>query len=99
MPCYCYIPDENDQVEIQRRAKTTMYFDAIELFGQDLDVSSIRPYLDINTALCKVCKKLTDEQQKKIPANLYYKIKWPYETLYDWYQQHLIDDKKNRNLK
>lgn len=98
MPCYCDIPDADDQKEIQRRAKTTMYFDATAILTKEQIANNkigVVPYPDPNTALCNLCKILTEEQMKSIPANLYFQIKWPYKTLYEWHLKHVQDDENN----
>lgn len=89
MPCYCDIPDENDQIEIERRCKVMMFFDACHISGNDFI-----PGPDINEDLCLLCKILTEDQMKKVLA-IYDKIKWNHKNLYDWYIQHCIDDINN----
>ncbi len=100
MPCYCNIPDEKDQEEIERRCKVSMYFYA----QRYLTIEQVRecekqelkqfPLDDENNHLCKLCKILTKEQMEEISA-YWYQIKWKHETLYDWYVQHCIDDEKH----
>jgi len=95
MPCYCDIPDSDDQQEIERRCKTNMYFAATaSLTADQIEGNFIKalPLPDVNICLCIVCKILTAEQMKGISAD-YYDIKWPHDTLYDWYLQHIEDDK------
>lgn len=102
MPCYCDIPDECDQAEIQKRVKTRMYFDAISTLNSEnlykaklLDIKICQvPLPDPNTALCNICKVLIQEQMQRISA-YYYQIKWEHRTLWDWYQQHCKDDLEN----
>ena len=102
MPCYCDTPDENDQIEIQKRCKVRMYFDATAILTpENLDKAerinikiSQLPLPDPNTALCNICKVLTQEQMKSITA-FYYQIKWDYKNLYDWYKQHCKDDENH----
>lgn len=97
MPCYCDIPNDEDQVEIEKRAKTRMYFDALWLLTPEQIEDSIKinipqvPVPDPNTALCKLCSILTKEQMKMIDA-YYFQIKWAHKTLYDWYIKHCEDD-------
>jgi hypothetical protein len=99
MPCYCNIPDEEDQVEIERRCKENMYFDAQNLLTREQAVECEKrelkrfPIGDINDHLCKLCQVLTKEQMETLPA-YYYQIKWSHKTLYDWYLQHCKDDVK-----
>jgi len=99
MPCYCDIPDEEDQVEIERRAKIRMYFDTQELLTKEQIEECHKnnigkfPMEDVNEKLCKLCKILTNEQMSKISA-YQYMIKWKHKTLYDWHIQHCKDDEK-----
>lgn len=71
MPCYCDVPDESDQVEIEKRAKVRMYFDAVTMItaeqAENNDIC-FAPLPDENTALCKLCEILTDEQMKIISS-------------------------------
>lgn len=97
MPCYCDIPDEDDQVEIERRCKERMYFDVQHVMteeqiqkSQQMNISMF-PLPDINTALCKLCSILDKDQLEKISA-FQFQIKWKHKTLYDWYLQHCKDD-------
>lgn len=99
MPCYCDTPNEYDQTEIQKRCKTNMYFEAVNILNADnltkakslgLEISKF-PLPDPNTALCNICKVLTQEQMRSISA-CYYQIKWSHRTLRDWYKQHCKDD-------
>ena len=95
MACYCDTPSENDQAEIERRAKKRMYFAGTEVLTKDqIENNEIKvlPLLDANTALCNLCKILTEEQMKSISA-YYWQIKWRHKTLYDWYLKHVKDDK------
>lgn len=100
MPCYCDTPDENDQAEIEKRAKERMYFDGISLLFEEQknkckqDKICFVPLPDPNTALCNLCKILTQEQMQGVSA-YYYQIKWPHKTLYDWYIKHCEDDLNN----
>jgi hypothetical protein len=99
MPCYCDVPDENNQAEIEKRAKKRMYFDATTLVTQeqaDEHQLCFAPLPDENTALCKICKILTEKQMKTISA-YQYQIKWPHKTLHDWYVKHLEDDRIHNN--
>lgn len=102
MPCYCDIPDSNDQKEIERRCKERMYFDAQTLLTKEqIDECSKRnikqfPIGDVNEHLCKLCKVLTDEQMKKISA-YQWQIKWNHKTLFDWHEQHKKDDERLNN--
>lgn len=97
MPCYCSMPEETDQEEIERRAKERMYFDSVNILtreqAQECEKRGLKqfPMLGINDHLCKICKVLTDEQMKNISA-YYFDIKWPHESLYDWHIQHCKDD-------
>lgn len=97
MPCYCDIPDENDQIEIERRCKERMYFDAqLQLTreqAQECEKINLKqfPLGDVNYHLCKICKILTKEQMENVIA-YYFQIKWPHKTLYDWYIKHCKDD-------
>jgi hypothetical protein len=98
MPCYCDIPNEDDQVTIEKRAKTMMYFSAIDILTFDQIKKNcfgifIVPLPDENTALCNICKFMTEEQMKSIDAS-FHNIKWAHKTLYDWYSKHLEDDKR-----
>lgn len=99
MPCYCDTPDAHDQIEIERRAKERMYFDAQNVLTQEqLKECGKRglklvPLGDLNDHLCKLCKVLTDEQMQQISA-YGWNIKWPHKTLYDWHLKHIEDDKK-----
>lgn len=100
MPCYCDSPDEDDQVEIEERAKTRMYFDALCLLTDEQikkckkrDIKKI-PVGDVNEHLCKLCKILNEEQMKEVSA-FCFNIKWPHQTLYDWHLKHIEDDKAN----
>lgn len=105
MPCYCDIPDESDQAEIQARCKVKMYFDAVNILNSNnlakakllgVKILSV-PVPDANTALCNICKVLNQEQMQSIDA-FYYQIKWSHKSLWDWYQQHCKDDlEKNEN--
>lgn len=105
MPCYCDVPNESDQVEIQRRCKVGMYFDALGILNSynlekakllDVKITST-PVPDPNTALCNICKVLSKEQMQSITA-FYHQIKWEYKSLWNWYQQHCKDDfEKNEN--
>ena len=100
MPCYCDTPDEENQVEIENRCKTNMYFDSQTLLTKEqvkeCNEKGIKkfPMEDINKQLCQICKILTKEQMDKISAH-YYQIKWSHKTLYDWHLQHCIDDNKH----
>lgn len=97
MPCYCDVPEENEQVEIERRCKERMYFDSQKL----LDINQLNqcekrklkrfPIGDVTEHLCKLCEILTDEQMKIVMA-YYWQIKWTHKTLFDWYEQHKKDD-------
>jgi hypothetical protein len=97
MPCYCDIPNETDQIEIERRCKQRMYFDAATLLTNDqIDLCNKKnisafPLPDVNTALCRLCSVLTQEQMEKVSA-YYFGIKWRYKNLHGWYEQHCIDD-------
>lgn len=99
MPCYCDEPDESNQAEIERRCKENMYFDATAILNaenfkkaEELGIEIKKfPLPDANTALCNICKVLTEEQMKSILA-YYYQIKWEHKTLLDWYKQHCKDD-------
>lgn len=99
MPCYCDTPDEDNQIEIERRCKERMYFDAQSLLDQKQVEKCIKeniklfPIGEINEHLCKICQILTKEQMEKIIA-FYYQIKWKHKTLYNWYLQHCKDDIK-----
>lgn len=98
MPCYCDIPDNKDQAEIERRCKAKMYFDGcLTLTKEQIEKNEIKllPFPDENTALCNLCKILKKEQMEKVSA-YYYQIKWDHKTLYDWYLQHLKDDMGNK---
>ena len=103
MPCYCDTPNEMDQIEIERRCKVNMYFDCQGLLTIEQSNKCeqqnipITPVPDVNTALCKICKILNEEQMKEISA-YYFQIKWTHKTLYDWYIQHCKDDKENNKL-
>lgn len=100
MPCYCDIPDNDDQEEVERRCKERMYFDSQGLLTkeqvQECEKRHLKafPMGDINDHLCKLCKVLTEEQMKQIRA-YQCQIKWSHKTLYDWHIQHCKDDKKN----
>lgn len=90
MARYWNSPDERCEEEIQRRNKIRMYFDALMFLGvgeitNNNNIYSL-PLPDPNTALCNLCKMLTDEDMKKIPA-AHYQVKWPYKTLFDWYYE------------
>ena len=97
MPCYNDCPDEDDQVEIERRAKERMYSDSQGLItreqARECEKRGLKlfPLEDINDHLCKLCKVLTQEQMESITAYMYM-IKWPHKTLYDWHEQHCKDD-------
>lgn len=99
MPCYCDIPEETDQIEIERRCKVNMYFDVQLLMTPDQrkiaeeNKISQFPLPDVNSALCKLCNILKKEQMEQVPA-YYYQIKWTHKKLYDWYIQHCKDDKE-----
>lgn len=103
MPCYCDIPNENDQVEIERRCKVRMYFDAIELItieqAEECEKNELKqfPLGNVNEHLCKLCKILTKEQMEKVSA-YYYGIKWKHESLYDWHLKHCEDDIKYNEI-
>ena len=100
MPCYCDIPDENDQAEIERRCKERMYFDSQRLLTREQARECEKRHLkafpmgDLNDHLCKICKVLTKEQMEQISA-YYWLIKWKHKTLYDWHVQHCKDDEEN----
>lgn len=103
MPCYCDIPDAEDQVEIERRCKVNMYFDVQSLMtkeqvkkSNEMEISMF-PLPDVNTALCQLCSILDKDQMEKISA-YWNDIKWPHKTLYDWYVQHCKDDLANDSL-
>lgn len=102
MPCYCDTPNENDQVEIEKRCKTNMYFDAQSLLTkeqvEECNRQDLRmfPTEKVNDQLCKICKILTKEQMEKVSA-YYFQIKWPHKTLYDWHIQHCKDDETFNN--
>lgn len=99
MPCYCDTPDESNQVEIEKRCKREMYFHATGILKKENLIKAAQlgieicqfPLPDPNTALCNICKVLSEEQMLRIPA-YYYKIKWQHKNLWDWYQQHCKDD-------
>lgn len=96
MPCYCDTPDSDDQVEIERRCKENMYFDACSLLtkeqAQECERRGVKAFPgSFNEGLCKLCKVLTELQMKSVVA-YYFQIKWPHKTLYDWYIQHCKDD-------
>lgn len=97
MPCYCDEPEESDQIVIERRCKTSMYFSAQGLLTREQAIECEKrnlktfPMGDVNDHLCKLCKVLTKEQMKEISA-YYYQIKWHHKTLYDWHIQHCKDD-------
>lgn len=103
MPCYCDTPDEDDQAEIERRCKVNMYFDVQVVMtneqkekANEMNIPSIPINVDgkdENYRLCKLCSILHKEQMEKISA-YFFQIKWPHETLYDWYVQHCKDDKE-----
>jgi hypothetical protein len=99
MPCYCDTPDEENQAEIEKRCKMTMYLDAPLTMTkeqlQECEKINIKmfPIDNINDQLCKICKIMTKEQMEKISA-FYYQIKWPHRTLYDWHLQHCKEDKE-----
>ncbi len=103
MPCYCDIPDESNQIEIEHRCKERMYFDSINLLtNEQIEECSKRelklcPFDNINNHLCKLCEVLTEKQMESIPATDYL-INWKHKTLLDWYNQHKIDD-ENLNSK
>lgn len=102
MPCYCHTPDEDDQIEIERRCKVNMYFEAVNMLNDsNLNKAEILgitikefPLPDPNTALCNICKVLDKKQMQEISA-YYYQIKWNHKSLFDWYMQHCKDDEKN----
>ena len=102
MPCYYDTPGKSDQIEIQARCKKRMYFDATAILTNDnlekADKIGIEicqfPLPDPNTALCNICKVLSQEQMQTIDA-YYYQIEWEHKSLWDWYQQHCKDDKKH----
>lgn len=102
MPCYCDIPDEDDQVEIERRAKERMYFDAQAILTPEQVNECDKHYLkgfpigDLNEHLCKLCKVLSPNQMQEISA-YQWNIKWPHKTLYDWHLKHIEDDSKLNN--
>ena len=103
MPYYYDTPDEEDQVEIERRAKVRMYFDAQEFLTEkqieECNKNNIMKFpiaQSINKSLCNMCKILTENQMKKIYAYPYI-IKWKHKTLYDWHIQHCKDDKVFNN--
>jgi hypothetical protein len=82
-----YVADENDQAEIETRAKLGMYLEAVTKLDLTYDQKNnikLFPFPDVNASLCNLCKILTCDQMKKISAQ-YYKIKWPHITLYDWH--------------
>ena len=93
MPCYCDTPSEENQAEIERRAKVNMCRDAVSVLekrpGCDIKIGEL---FEPNTLLCKLCKRLSEDEMKSISA-FWYQIKWPHKTLYDWHKQHLEDDK------
>lgn len=99
MPCYCHTPDENDQVEIEKRCKNRMYFDAQSILEkeqfEECEKMKLKqfPMKDINHHLCKLCKVLSKEQMDKISA-YYWQIKWNHKTLYDWHLKHCKDDEE-----
>jgi hypothetical protein len=101
MPCYCDIPDEENQAEIEKRCKINMYFDAQYILTKEQVAECEKrglkrfPLDDVNDHLCKICKVLTEEQMKEIGA-YYFQIKWPHKTLYDWYLKHIEDDNSNK---
>ena len=103
MPCYCDIPDENDQEEIERRCKVMMYLDAPLIMTkeqlQECERQELKlfPFDHINDQLCKLCKIMSKEQMESIKA-YYYEIKWSHKTLYDWHIQHCKDDMKLNEL-
>jgi hypothetical protein len=100
MPCYCDTPDDDDQIEIERRCKVNMYFDAQAILThkqiEECDRRNLKqfPMDDINNHLCKICQILTKQQMESILA-IYFLIKWKHKTLYDWYVQHCKDDENN----
>jgi len=99
MPCYCDTPEEEEQIEIERRCKERMYFDSKSLLSREQLQECARravnqfPIGDVNDQLCKLCQVLTKEQMEKISA-FYFNIEWDHKTLYDWYMKHIEDDKK-----
>ncbi len=99
MPCYCDTPDSDNQVEIEKRCKANMYFEAVHCLtreqAQEAEKRELKqfPLDDVNFDLCQICKILTEDQLKSISA-YYYNIAWVHKTLYDWYAQHVIDDFK-----
>ncbi len=104
MPCYCDTPDEDNQVEIERRCKERMYFD-VQAFMTDEQVHIAKelkigafPFPDVNTALCRLCAILEKEQMELISA-YHYQIKWLHVTLYDWFKQHMKDDETHKESK
>jgi len=98
------MPDEDDQVEIERRCKERMYFDAQYCLTREQVKEAERQQLkqfpigNVNEHLCKICKILTKEQMEKVGAH-YYQIKWAHKTLYDWHIQHCKDDEKMERIK
>jgi hypothetical protein len=104
MPCYCDIPEEDDQVEIERRAKERMYFDVQSFMTKKQVMKSHKlkismfPLPDVNTALCKLCCILDKKTMEKVSA-YQYQIKWSHKTLWDWYVQHCKDDRKHNGEK
>lgn len=104
MPCFCNIPYEGSQIGIERLSKIRMYIKAksvltkeqLKKFGNvEIEKLSI---IHVNEQLCKICKVLTENQMRHISA-YYWQIRWPHETLYDWYIQHCKDDEKfNKSL-
>jgi hypothetical protein len=106
MACYCDTPEEDDQKEIENRCKVRMYFDAVDSqFTREQYEEAKKKNIklipgfddeDINSNLCKICSILTKEQMENISA-FYYQIKWPHETLYDWYVKHIEDDRKHND--
>lgn len=101
IPCYCDTPDKDDQITIQKRCRVRMYFDAVASLTKEQVIKienttklSQFPIGDCNECLCKLCQFLEEEQMKNISV-FYYNIEWPHKTLYDWYVQHLKDDKDN----
>lgn len=98
MPCYCSQPDSFDQIEIERRCKVRMYFDAQDALNHQQIEEAERQELkqfpteeDLNDFLCKICKILTKTQMEKISA-YYFEIEWSHKNLYDWHIQHCKDD-------
>lgn len=102
MPCYCDYPAEEDQIEIERRAKVRMYFDAQSLLtkeqAHECENNNLKqfPIGNVNEHLCKLCKILTKDQMCNISA-YHYMIKWDHKTLYDWHLKHCKDDEIYKN--